>query len=58
MKKITDSDFVYRDSANTDLAATFRRIRREQKEREQAQQVADDEAKAKVRKIRAERRGT
>ncbi len=46
----------YRDSKATDIAATFRRIRREQAaielEAKQKQAAADQEALSKVREIR------
>jgi hypothetical protein len=35
-KPITDPSFVYRNSASTDIAATFRRIRREMAKQEAA----------------------
>lgn len=37
-KSILDKSFVYRSAAQTDLAATFRRIRKQQQEREREQE--------------------
>lgn len=51
MKSILDPTFRYIPAANTDIAATFRRIRREQAaERKRAELTA-----AKVKPIRRER---
>jgi len=55
MKKITDPDFVYRDSAHTNIRATFARIRREQKEAAERQARADAERAQKVRPMKAKR---
>jgi hypothetical protein len=52
MKKppsIMDKDFVYRDSAHTDLKATFLRIRKRQKEEALARERIEAEQNAKVR---------
>lgn len=48
MKTILDRTFQYTPSMETDLKKTFARIRRRLKEQEQAQTLADAEAKAKV----------
>ena len=42
---IKDKDFVYRDSAHTDLKATFDRIRKRQRKEDQAREAAQ---KAKI----------
>ena len=50
MKRITDKDFKYRPSYETDVAKTFARLRREQKEREEAaKKIAEEQEQKLVR---------
>jgi hypothetical protein len=51
MKRITDPSFVYRNSAETDVAATFRRIRKEIERKLKAQQDNATEASDKVKPL-------
>lgn len=51
MKSIFDRSFVYTNSAETDVGKTFRRIRRKQREEEEACKAAEEEAKTKVAQI-------
>ena len=52
MKSILDPTFKYTNAASTDIAATFRRIRRERAEAaKQAQAVVEEQA-VKVQPIR------
>jgi len=48
MKSILDRSFHYTTSVETDVRKTFARVRREMRKREQAQAIADAEAKKKV----------
>lgn len=48
---ITDPRFRYKNAAETDVAATFRRIKREQKAAAEAEQAALAEQRQKVRKL-------
>jgi hypothetical protein len=50
-KPITDPSFRYTNAASTDIAATFRRIRREQKAAAEAERQAEIERREKVRKL-------
>ena len=53
MKRIWDKSFVYKNAASTDVAATFRRIRREQAAQHMVEQERiAAEAQAKVRQIK------
>jgi hypothetical protein len=51
MKSILDPTFKYTNSASTDVAATFRRIRREQAEQVRQAQAVEAERAAKVQPI-------
>jgi hypothetical protein len=52
-KPLTDPTFKYYSSANTSVARTFARIRKERAQEAERQRVADEqEAAAKVRTIR------
>lgn len=55
MKSLLDRSFKYTSSVETDLAATFRRIRREQKEQDEARAAAEAETKAKVKPIKGKK---
>jgi len=46
-----DMRFTYVPSGKTDIAATFRRVRKQQQEAAEKQRQAQAEAKEKVRKI-------
>lgn len=48
MKSILDPTFKYTNAASTDVAATFRRIRRERAEQAKQAQVVEAEQIAKV----------
>jgi len=50
---ITSQAFKYTNSASTDVAATFRRIRREQAEAAKQEQAVVAESAAKVRVLRS-----
>ena len=52
MKSILERSFRYVNSAETDIAATFRRIRRELKEQERARAAVAAEAALKVKPIK------
>ncbi len=56
MKSILDPAFRYVPSVETDLRKTFARIRREQRMREQADAMAEAEARKKVLPIIIPRR--
>ena len=56
MKSILDPAFRYVPSVETDLRKTFARIRREQRIREQADAMAEAEARKKVLPIIIPRR--
>lgn len=57
MKSILDPKFKYVPAAGTDIRATFRRIRREQREAAERERLAAEEAARIVTPI-AKRRGT
>ena len=46
-----DMRFAYTPSGKTDIAATFRRVRKQQQEAAERQKAAEREAQVKVRKI-------
>lgn len=48
-KSILDRDFVYRDSAHTDVAATIRRERKRLKELDEEQKEASERQAEKVK---------
>ena len=48
---ILDPRFKYVPAAATDVAKTFKRIRKEQREQAETQQQANEEAQRKVRKL-------
>jgi hypothetical protein len=50
-RSILSPEFKYKNAAETDIAATFRRIRREQKAVKDAEQAALAEQRDKVRQI-------
>ncbi len=52
MKRITDPSFKYRPSYETDLSKTFARLRREQKEREDAEKKITEEQERKLVRIK------
>lgn len=56
MKRITDPTFKYVESGKTDIAATFRRIRRQIAEQAERDKVAEQERVVKVSRIRGERK--
>jgi hypothetical protein len=57
VKRILDPDFRYRPSFDTDLRATFERIRREQQAREREANVQQDTKIKLVRLGRHQERG-
>lgn len=52
MKSCLDPTFKYTNAASTDIRATFRRIKREQKEQAEAEAAAKAEQETKVQPIR------
>ena len=52
MKRLTDPDFVYTNSASTDIKRTFAKARLRLKREAERQRVADEEAKVKVTTIK------
>lgn len=50
-RSILSKEFVYRDSAHTDIAATFNRIRREQRKEAEAQREADTKLRTAVVRV-------
>ena len=52
MKSILDKSFKYVNSGQTDIAATFKRIRREQKEQAEREQAIQQEVAVKVRRMK------
>lgn len=52
MKSIFDKSFRYTNAASTDIAKTFARIRREQREQQRLREAAEAESKAKVAPIK------
>jgi len=58
MKSILDPSFRYTGSAQTDLKKTFARVRRELQLKEQAQKLADAEARRKVSPLWREEKAT
>lgn len=57
MKSIFDRSFRYTNAASTDIAKTFARIRREQREQQRLQEAAAADAKAKVAPIKTKAGG-
>lgn len=51
MKSILDPSFRYTNAASTDVAATFRRIKREQQKQIEAEAAAEAERAVKVQPI-------
>lgn len=52
MKSLLDKDFVYTDAAHTDLKALFRRIRKEQRAKQEAEIAASANVKVIGRKAK------
>lgn len=52
MKSVLDRSFRYVPSVETDLRKTFARVRREQKERAEAQAASEREAASKVKQMK------
>lgn len=50
--RITDPNFRYTPSVETDIRRTFARIRREQRAEAEARRAADEEAKLKVTQLK------
>lgn len=50
-KSILDPTFRYVPEAETDIRATFRRIKREQKAQSEAERLAEIERRSKVRDV-------